>query len=260
MSAAPAARFLTARWLKLAMANYEVDPAILESRVPKGTELDLSQGKCFVSVVGFMFLDTRVLGVPVPFHRNFEEVNLRFYVRREVDGEARRGVVFVKEIVPRRALAWIANAVYNEKYVALPMSHDDVAADSGRSITYSWQHGGQWNRIGVTTTGDAYLPDVDSHEAFITEHYWGYTVQRDGSTLEYQVEHPRWNVWNVGSSEVVCDVAALYGPEFAPFIVGKPASCFVADGSPIVVRRGLPLGVPDVASELTGPAGAALPR
>lgn len=223
------------------MANYEVDPAILERRVPQGTELDLSPGRCFVSIVGFMFHDTRVLGLPVPLHRSFEEVNLRFYVKRQVDGETRRGVVFVKEIVPRRALAWVANTVYNESYVALPMSHEDLLDSAERRVAYSFQHDGQWNRLSVTLTGDSYLPDVDSHEAFITEHYWGYAAQRDGSTLEYQVEHPRWNVWNVATCELVCDVAALYGPEFAQFIAGEPASCFVADGSPIVVRRGVPL-------------------
>jgi uncharacterized protein len=230
--------FLVARWIHLAMANYEVDPAVLLPLVPAGTELDFCSGKCFVSVVGFQFLDTRVLGVPVPFHRNFEEVNLRFYVKREVGAEIRRGVVFVKEIVPRRALAWVANTVYNEKYVALPMSHEDRLSDSPRTLTYSWRHHGAWSRLCVTIEGDAYLPDVTSEAAFITEHYWGYTVQRDGSTLEYKVEHPRWNVWRCARQELVCNAAALYGSAFAPCLAAEPSSCFVADGSEIVVRRG----------------------
>ena len=226
------------------MANYEVDPAVLKALVPAGTELDFWSGKCLVSVVGFQFLDTRVLGIPVPFHRDFEEVNLRFYVKRNMEGEVRRGVVFVKEIVPRRAIAWVANALYNENYVALPMSHDDAIAGPARTLAYGWKHGGDWARLAVTLDGGSYLPHEMSEEAFITEHYWGYTAQRDGSTLEYQVEHPRWNVWNVKDSQLVCDVAAIYGADFAPFLVGKPASCFVADGSAIVVRRGIPLRTP----------------
>ena len=236
-----AARFLTARWAKLAMASYEVDPAILQPFVPARTELDLWSGKCFVSVVGFQFLDTRVLGVPVPFHRDFEEVNLRFYVKRSNDPETRRGVVFVKEIVPRRALAWIANAVYNERYVALPMSHDDQTSEASRTLRYSWRHLGRWSHLRVLLNGDPYLPDETSEEAFISEHYWGYTAQPDGSTLEYQVEHPRWHVWRTLDQELVCDVAALYGATFARFLRGTPSSCFVADGSEIVVRRGTPL-------------------
>jgi len=223
------------------MANYEVNPAVLTHLVPKGTELDLWSDKCFVSVVGFQFLDTRVLGISVPFHRDFEEVNLRFYVRRLVEGEVRRGVVFVKEIVPRRMLAWVANALYNEKYVALPMTHHDRTAGSSRSLVYSWRHDDRWSRLAVTLDGEPYLPGEDSEEAFITEHYWGYTAQRDGSTLEYQVEHPRWNVWRAIDTELVCDVSALYGRDFAPFLKGRPSSCFVADGSAIVVRRGVPL-------------------
>jgi len=233
-----AGRFLTARWVHLAMASYQVDPAVLAPLVPAGTELDLWSGQCLVSMVGFQFLDTRVLGVPVPFHRDFEEVNLRFYVRREVEGETRRGVVFVKEIVPRRALAWVANALYGEKYVTLPMSHEDRSTESRRTLRYGWQHEGRDSMLRVTVDGEPALPGEGSEAAFVTEHYWGYTARRDGSTLEYRVEHPRWKVWRAVEHALVCDVAALYGPGFAPFIAGKPSSCFVADGSEIVVRRG----------------------
>src|SRR5262249_51952230 len=158
---------------------------------------------------GFQFLDTRVLGIPVPFHRNFVEVNLRFYVRRIVNGDVRRGVVFVKELVPRRAIAWVANRIYNENYVALPMSSED----SGQRVTYKWTYRGRPNRLGVSIKGDSYQPNADSEESFITEHYWGYVRQRDGSTVEYQVEHPPWRVWRCDDARVECDVDALYGAE-----------------------------------------------
>lgn len=233
-----AGRFLTARWIHPAMASYEVDPAVLRPLVPAGTELDLWSGTCFVSIVGFQFLDLRVLGVPVPFHRDFEEVNLRFYVRREVDGETRRGVVFVKEIAPRRAVAWVANALYGEKYVALPMWHEDRMSESPRTLSYGFRHDGREALLRMTVDGEPLLPDDTSEEAFVTEHYWGYATQRDGSTLEYRVDHPRWKVWRAVDHELSCDAAALYGTGFAPFLSGRPSSCFVADGSEVVVRRG----------------------
>jgi uncharacterized protein YqjF (DUF2071 family) len=220
------------------MVNYEVDPALLRALVPAGTELDLWSGRCLVSVVGFQFLDTRVLGLTLPFHRNFEEVNLRFYVRRTVEGEVRRGVVFVKEIVPRPAIAWIANAVYNEKYIALPMSHHATKGDQ-RRLSYGWRYQGAWCRLAVTLHGASSLPADDSEDAFISEHYWGYTTQRDGSTLEYKVEHPRWHVWTGSDPELICDTAALYGSGFSTFLSGPPSSCFVADGSAVTVRRGV---------------------
>jgi uncharacterized protein len=252
VTAVPAPVFLTARWVHIVMASYELDPAVLQPLVPRGTELDLWEGRCFVSMVGFQFLDTRVLGVRIPFHGDFEEVNLRFYVKREVAGEARRGVVFIKEIVPRRAVAWTANAFYNERYVTMPMSREDGmhatrsaapalcggAAPEPRTLAYNWQHRGAWQRLGVTLTGDGHLPDPSSEEAFITEHYWAYTVQRDGSTHEYQVEHPRWRVWQSTNLELRCDAAALYGAPFTPCFDQTPSSCFVADGSAVVVRRG----------------------
>jgi uncharacterized protein YqjF (DUF2071 family) len=214
---------------------------VLRALVPRGADLDLWSGKCFASVVGFRFEETRVLGLAVPFHCNFEEVNLRFYVRRIVGRELRRGVVFVKEIVPRQAIAWVANAIYNEHYVALPMSHDDATADGRRTLSYSWRHRGAWCRVAVTLDGEPYVPADNSEEAFITEHYWGYAAQRDGSTSEYQVEHPRWSVWQGTAPQLAGDVSSLYGPAFAPFLTGQPSSCFVADGSAVVVRRGRPV-------------------
>ena len=138
-------KFLTARWQDLIMANYEVDPELLAGRVPAGTELDLNDGKCFVSLVGFMFLETRVLGVPVPFHINFEEVNLRYYVKRELPDETRRAVCFVKEIVPRFAIAAVARTLYGEPYECWSMDHERT--DS--TVSYSWSHGGVSNKMSV---------------------------------------------------------------------------------------------------------------
>jgi uncharacterized protein YqjF (DUF2071 family) len=218
------------------MLNYEVDPDVLRPLVPRGTELDAWQGRTYASVVGFLFLKTRVLGLPVPFHSNFEEVNLRFYVRREGDGGFRRGVVFVKEIVPRWAIAAIARWVYGERYVALPMDHRVEATDG--SVAYSWRSDRRREGLSVRADGPPRALEEGSEEEFITEHYWGYTAQRDGGTVEYGVEHPRWTVRDVSEARLDADVATLYGPAFAPFLAGEPRSAFLAEGSPIVVRRG----------------------
>jgi uncharacterized protein len=234
--------FLTARWVHLAMLNYEVEPSLLARLVPPGTDLDSFAGKTFVSMVGFQFLDARVLGVPVPFHRNFDEVNLRFYVRRDSAMGRRRGVVFVKEIVPRAAIAWLARRVYNEKYVALSMEHhDEIGCSPEPRVAYHWRDGGRADHLAVRVAGPAYVPEETSEESFITEHYWGYVRQRNGTTLEYQVEHPRWRVWRASEAEFECDVAALYGAEFVPYLCGKPGSAFLAEGSAVTVRRGRPL-------------------
>lgn len=226
------------------MLSYEVDPAVLQPLVPRGTELDPWNGRTFASVVGFRFLDTKVLGIPVPFHRDFEELNLRFYVRREAEDGWRRGVVFVKEIVPRRAIAWIARTVYNEQYISLPMRHrirEPLPAGPG-SAAYEWRHGGRWNRLAVELHGSPSIPADDSEETFITEHYWGYARQRDGGTVEYRVEHPRWPVWRAAEPKLDCEIGRLYGPMFEPFLQGTPSSAFVAEGSEVVVRRGVRLG------------------
>jgi hypothetical protein len=226
--------FLTAEWQKLAMLNYATDPTVLARLVPEGCELDSFAGTTFLSVVGFRFLDTRVLGLGVPFHRNFDEVNLRFYVRRRSAGEWRRGVVFVKELVPRFAIAAVARLVYGENYVSLPMRHED----EGGRLAYEWKGAAGWEGLEVRYQGEPTLPADDSEETFITEHYWGYARQRDGGTVEYRVEHPRWRVWRATEAMLECDVRSLYGDAFSEALSAPPTTAFVADGSSVRVLRG----------------------
>lgn len=223
------------------MVNFAIDPAILHPLVPRGTELDSWRGTTYVSLVGFRFLRTALLWAPIPFHRNFEEVNLRFYVRRHEGGELRRGVVFIRELVPRWAIAAVARACYNEPYSALPMrhrierqAHDASAPEIAR---YEWRRGGRWEGFALRTAGEATPIEAGSEAEYITEHYWGYTRQRDGGSIEYEVEHPRWRAWRATLIDLSCDVGTLYGPEFAPVLAAPPTSAFIADGSPIAVYQ-----------------------
>lgn len=221
------------------MLNYEADLKILAPFVPAGTELDFWCGKTFVSVVGFLFQNTRVRGIAIPFHRNFEEVNLRFYVRRKTAAGWRRGVVFIKELVPRRAIAWTARIIYRENYSAVPMAHQIEAAQGEvKAVKYSWRFNGRENFLSLTPRGGAQPMRDSSEQEFVAEHYWGYSIQRDGATLEYHVEHPRWRVWEARAAGLQCDVAYLYGEQFADILGCPPASAFLADGSAVTVRLG----------------------
>ena len=227
-------KFLNARWVDLIMANYEVDTQVLEPRVPRGTELDFDYSRCFVSLVGFMFLDTRVMGFPVPFHVNFEEVNLRFYVKRQTANEIRRGVVFIKEIVPRYAIAAIARTVYGEPYEFWRTANDRDAS----SVAYSWSRAGCRNRLAVKRGGDLGIPSDGSHGSFIIEHYWGYTRRSGGRTDEYKVHHPKWELSSAEEPEIRADFGKIYGDEFA-FLAGQqPYSVLLARGSEISVYLG----------------------
>ena len=236
--AATGRSFLTAQWRELAMLNYDVDPALLQQFVPFGTELDSWNGRTFLSLVAFRFLKTRVLGISVPFHSNFEEVNLRLYVRR-LDGPLiKRGVVFIREIVPRWAIATLARALYNENYVSLPTSHQISRGDDGLAVGYRWKTGNRWNRINLTAKGTPVIPAPDSAEQFITEHYWGYARQPDGGCTEYQVAHPAWRVWNTPDARFEGDMHELYGKDLGALIKAKPASAFLAEGSEVTVYKG----------------------
>ena len=228
--------FLSANWRYLAMLNFVVDPKIVAPLVPPGTEIDFENSETFLSVVGFLFLDTRLLGLPIPLHRDFEEVNLRFYVRKKSADTWRRGVVFVRELVPRRAIALVARTFYGENYVALPMKHQIDHVDLKLSVEYSWRRGRKWESLKMSASGEPQTITAGSHPEFITEHYWGYTRVRAGCS-EYRVEHPRWKIWSADHFEFSADVAALYGEQFSETLNAAPRSTFIAEGSPITVER-----------------------
>lgn len=230
--------FLTAEWRRLALFNYRVEPEILKPYLPAQTELDIWNGVCYVSLVGFMFLNTRLKGIRIPWHTDFEEINLRFYVRRHdpVSGW-KRGVVFISEIVPKPAIAWVANTIYKEHYAARPMRHVWKAAGDNLQVEYFWLGAGQWQGFGVQTNGQAVDMKAGSEAEFITEHYWGYSRRDAARTVEYQVEHPRWQVHPIESWFCEVDFGAVYGPAFAPLTGATPLSVFLAEGSEVTVRE-----------------------
>jgi hypothetical protein len=232
------------------MLSWPVEPALLAPLLPRRTELDRCAGRAFLSLVAFRFLRTRVRGLPIPLHQDFDEVNLRFYVRRDAEDGPRRGVVFVKELVPRRAIAFVARTLYGEPYHAVKMRHrleppaptpdgtgPGAATGSGR-FAFEWRFAGRWNRVEAAVRGEPDLAADDSLDAFITEHYWGYTRQRDGGTTEYRVEHPRWRVWRAEAAALDCATAELYGRDLAAPLGGPPSSALVAEGSDVAVHRG----------------------
>ncbi|MFK7971182.1 MAG: YqjF family protein [Bacteroidia bacterium] len=229
--------FLTAGWKKLAMANYAVDPDMLKPFVPYNTELDVWNGTHYASLIGFMFVDVKVLGIPVPFHVNFEEVNLRFYVRHKDQGVWKRGVVFIHEIVPKPAVTLLANTLYHEHYITRRMSHRWEVGEKEQLIRYNWKNKGRANHLEVQASAIAQPILPGSEEEFITEHYWGYTGVNPQKTFEYEVIHPRWEHYPVTSYDIDVDFKAQYGDAFAALDQTEPKSVLLAEGSAISIEN-----------------------
>jgi uncharacterized protein len=226
--------FLTARWENLIMANFEVDPQILNPYLPQGTELDYFHGKCYVSLVGFLFLETKLLGLPIPLHQNFEEFNLRFYVKYG----NKRGAVFIKEIVPKPAISIVANLVYHEPYIIRKMKHAITKTDT-LHVKYQFLNRKKWNSIEVNAENNTLAIEQNSKEAFILEHYWGYNRFSSTKTMEYGVEHEPWVTHPILNYHLYIDIESLYGKSFVPFLQNiQPDSIFLAKGSDIIVRKG----------------------
>ncbi|MEY4538568.1 MAG: hypothetical protein RLZZ306_325 [Bacteroidota bacterium] len=228
-------KFLTAEWNNLIMANYVIDPEILKPYLPPKTELDFFNGVCYVSVIGFMFEKTKILGISFPFHVNFEEVNLRFYVRVKDGNSWKRGAVFIKEIVPKLAITLVANTLYREKYVTLPMRHFHNETENEINLGYHWKFKGVWNKLEATTEKETSPLIEGSKEQFIAEHYWGYAKYSEKTTFEYGVEHPSWLIHKVKSYKIECDFEKLYGKKFAFLNEIEADSVFMAKGSAISI-------------------------
>lgn len=229
--------FLKAEWEYLLMLNYEVAPEILKPFIPPFTELDLWNGKAIVSLVGFLFNHTKVLGIQWPFHTHFEEVNLRLYVKYFDGKEWKRGVAFISEIVPKHLIAWIANLLYNEHYRAMPMKNDILITANELSVEYSWKYKRKWNRLQATATNTSFPLQPGTEEEFILEHYWGYNQLKSRCTIEYGVEHPQWEVYPVKHFKADYDIEQLYGKSFLPYLSASPQSVFLARGSEVIIRK-----------------------
>jgi uncharacterized protein YqjF (DUF2071 family) len=227
-------KFLTAEWRKLIMANYEIDPRLLKRYIPAGTKLDTWNNKYYVSLVGFMFLKTKLRGVTIPFHSSFPEVNLRFYVRYKSGNDWKRGVVFINEFVPKPAITFVANNLYKERYVTCTMKHKWEIGEQ-LTVGYYWKKNNKWNELEVIA--DSKLNEIKqgSKEEFITEHYWGYSSVDKNKTGEYEVAHPRWDIYLIENYKIDCDFKQLYGNDFDILDHSQPASVFLAEGSPVII-------------------------
>ncbi len=227
--------FLKAQWQNLIMVNYEINPAVLLPYIPKGVELDYFNGKVYVSLVGFLFKDSSIFNIPIPLMGTFEEVNLRFYVIRKVGNETRRGVVFINETVPNKIVAWVANKLYKEHYIAIPTKHKWVLNSHIKEIQYQWKVQSKWNSMKVKASSSKHKMETGSIEEFIFEHYYGYTKVNEQHSIEYKINHPRWEINAIQNHEIKCDFATFYGNDFANLNTAKPHSVMLAEGSAISV-------------------------
>ncbi len=230
------ALFLKADWENIIMANYEIDPQILQPYLPKGVEIDLFEGKCYISLVGFMFKNTQLFNIPIPWFGTFEEINLRFYVVRKEGNQIKRGVVFINETIPYPIVAWVANKLYKEHYTVVPTRHKKILGADSHQIKFEWLLDNKWNSITVTYS-DANQPmKSNSLEKFIYEHYYGYTKVSDKKTEEYKLQHPSWKTHTLSHYEIDCDFQAMYGEDFAVLNETKPAAVFIAKGSKVGIE------------------------
>jgi hypothetical protein len=218
------------------MANYAVNPEVLIPYLPNGVELDFYKDQTYVSLVGFMFKETSLLNIPIPFLGTFEEINLRFYVKRVEGDTVKRGVVFINETVPYKPVAWLANKLYKEHYIAIPTRNLIVSSETAKNIKYEWLINKAWNYISVNAASEPEQMLPGSIEEFIFEHYYGYTKIDNQLSQEYKVNHPRWQVNTVKDYSIHCDFKSMYGGDFSLLSNHQPASVILAEGSPVSVN------------------------
>lgn len=226
---------MQAEWRKIIFVNYRIDKEVLDPWLPPGTEYDLYQGECFISLAGFLFLHTHFALIPFPFHQAFEEFNLRFYVVRKEKNDDRRGVVFIREFVRKPVFKWLANTFAREKYECYSM-RSEIRHDAHQlSAQYSFHAGDRWNTLTATAAPGVQLIERGSLTEFIAEHYYGYNKLGRDLSLEYRLHHPRWAAYPLRTVDVDCDFRSFYPPQFVPYLSGEPHSVQVIEGSPVAL-------------------------
>ena len=228
--------FLTAEWTHVTNITYAVDPSHLEPFLPKGLELDTIDGNAFVSLVPFNFFNTRIRNIKIPFHVNFPETNLRFYVKHN----GRRGVSFLREYVPKFFVAFVANTVYNERYSLARMKNTLEVSASEISMRYELSAKGKSFFVETKADNKPWVPGPDSIEHFFKEHELGFTGA-SGNTRYYLVEHPVWEAYPVRSVSMNIDFGILFGKEWEFLNNEKPYSTLFVKGSEIKVFPDRPL-------------------
>jgi uncharacterized protein YqjF (DUF2071 family) len=228
--------FLKANWENIIMANYVIEPKILQPFLPKGVELDLYDGKCYVSLVSFMFKKTKLFNIPIPYFGTFEEINLRFYVCRKEGNTIKRGVVFINETIPYSIVAWIANKLYKEHYTVVPTKHKIQTDVHHKKVRFEWLLDKKWNSIYVEAKTEAVEMKQNSLEKFIFEHYYGYTKVDQNKTEEYKLQHPSWLVHKVIDFRIDCNFKKMYGESFSFLNNKEPDAVFIAKGSAVAIE------------------------
>jgi uncharacterized protein YqjF (DUF2071 family) len=228
--------FLKANWENIIMVNYEIAPEILMPYLPKGVELDLYEGKTYVSLVGFMFKKTKLFNVPIPKLGTFEEINLRFYVTRTEGNTIKRGVVFINETIPYKIVAWMANKLYNEHYTVVPAKHSIFKDATNQKIKFEWLSNKKWSSIYVENEMSSQTMKKNTLEKFIYEHYYGYTKVSNYITGEYRLHHQSWEIHKMLDYKIDCDFKAMYGNSFSVLNDTKPTAVFIAKGSSVAIE------------------------
>lgn len=227
--------FLRANWENLIMANYEIEPSTLAPYLPKGVELDFYNNKTYVSLVGFMFKNTRLFGLPIPFFGSFEEINLRFYVKKIENRKIKKGVVFINETVPFKIVALLANKLYKEHYISIP-TKNSIDITENKDIKFEWKINNRWNSLAVKSDTNKYKIEQGTIEEFIFERYFGFTKLSASSTQEYKIHHPKWMTHKILNSQIDCDFRSMYGDSFSMLNNQTPDSIVLAEGSQVSVN------------------------
>ena len=234
--------FLSAVWRNVALLSWAVPDEVLEPLLPSGLVLDRWDGSAYFSLVGLWFDDIRICGLPSPVRR-YEEVNLRFYVRKRTQtNRFLPGVVFIRQLVPHRTTARVARWRYGEPFKFVPMCHRfDTSCPAGSPnqdrVAYGWQHDGRHQGFWIASDEAPCDPPLGSLDEFLTARYWGYNGNPGRPTRAYKLTRPAWTTRRASAWGVECDSRGPFGSTFGRVMTERPASALLASGSHVQVHR-----------------------
>ena len=210
----PARRWVHAQsWHRLLFAHWPLPPAALAGIVPSALPLDTFGGQAWLGVVPFWLSGLRLRGLPpLPGLSAFPELNVRTYVT--LDGKP--GVYFLS------LDAGNPLAVAGGRLLRLPYCFAAMAVRPGAGG--GWVHYASRRlvptplrppdavlRARYRPVGPPAPAPPGTLEAWLTERYCLYTVDRRGGVARLEIHHPPWPLQPAEGELAVNTMAAPLG-------------------------------------------------
>lgn len=225
---APAGWLLKQEWKNISFAHYEVDPAEIQKKLPRGLTVDLHEGKAYLGVVTLKMNDGRLNGINLPLYRPFTQVNMRTYVKCGKE----RGIYFFSIHAGH-----LLGSIVAKSYLNLPYKRAKVKMTSSNGVHLVRSEAAEKSYdIIYSPKPERVSNDPRSLEMWLTDITQSFQVNKRGKIEKMRVWHAPFEVYKANAQIANDDLITDLGVRIlsAPSVhFSKQTTNYSWDSSPI---------------------------